>query len=177
MRDEYQLCKVTSKANIPVKSWSSGINFGNVCDLDIEVRTNPHAMDNNHVRNSSNLNHWISNSKYNPNWDLNPGLFCFKKCCTIQLFGCFVFDSKNWQKTLILDLGLRSKLWHTLWSWSTIVWSIISIQASRIWIDVQTGRFPVYTQISSITGAVPSPTKSWKFAYSNWECKFHHKII
>ena len=117
MRDEYQLCKVTSKANIPVKSWSSGINFGNVCDLDIEVRTNPHAMDNNHVRNSSNLNHWISNSKYNPNWDLNPGLFCFKKCCTIQLFACFVFDSKNWQNfdfvynkistlTLTLALGL-----------------------------------------------------------------------
>ena len=62
------------------------------CDLDIEVRTNPYAMDNNHVRNSFNL--CISNSKYNPNWDLNPGLFCFQKCSTIDLFGCFcVFDS------------------------------------------------------------------------------------
>ena len=44
-------------------------------------------------------------------------VFLFQECCTIQLFGCFVFDSKNWQNfdfvynkmctmTLTLALGL-----------------------------------------------------------------------
>ena len=106
-----QLCEILSRSNLAVRSYGLETDFQYVCTailtLEIwpwvKVMTHPWIMDNNYV-------------KYYPDptwqWEVMARTGISSMCAL-------------WPWPWRYDLGSRS--WHTLGSWTTVVWNIIQI--------------------------------------------------
>ena len=106
-----QLREIISRSNLAVRSYGPDTDFGYVCTVTLTLEkwplvkfmTHPWVMDNNCV-------------KYYPNstwqWGVLARTWILGMCAP-------------WPWPWGYDLGSRS--WHTLGSWTTIVWNIIQI--------------------------------------------------
>ena len=116
-----QLCEILSRSNMAVRSYGPVTDFWYMCTVTltseiwpwVKVMTHPWAMDNNCV-------------KYyeypDPTWQW--GVMAQTQISSI----CAL-----WPWSWRYDLGSRS--WHTLGSWTSIVWNIIKIQfdSEELW--------------------------------------------
>ena len=106
-----QLCEILSKSNMAVRSYGQDTDYQYMCTVTltfeiwpwVKVMTHPWVMDNNCV-------------KYNPDPTWQWGVMARTRLSSI----CAL-----WPWPWRYDLG--SKSWHTLGSWTTIVWNIIQI--------------------------------------------------
>ena len=114
-----QLCEILSRSNLAVGSYGLDTDFQYVCTVIltleiwplVTVMTHPWVMDNNYV-------------KYYPDPTWQWGVMArtgISSMCAL------------WPWPWKYDLGSRS--WHTLGSWTTIVWNIIQIQlgSEELW--------------------------------------------
>ena len=121
-----------------VKSYGPDTDFWYVCTATltlevwpwVKVMTHPFVMDNNCM-------------KYYPDptwqWEVLARTLFFVRVCALRPW--------HWR----YDLGSRS--WHTLWSWTTIVWNTIQIEKG-------VKSYPLYTiwtdgQADTETGVIP----------------------
>ena len=105
-----RLCEIFSRSNLAMRSYGSDRGFGYVCTVTLtlqichwdKVMTHPWVMDNKCL-------------KYYqvPTWQWGVMV-------QTQIFGTL------WPWPWRYDL--RSRSWHTLGSWATIVWNIIQIK-------------------------------------------------
>ena len=111
-----QLCEILSRSNLTVRIYGPGTDFQYVCTVTltleiwpwVKVMTHPLVMDNNCVKNYPD-----------PIWQW--GVIAQTRISSM----CAL-----WPWPWRYDLGSRS--WHTLGSWTTIVWNYIQIgQGSR----------------------------------------------
>ena len=114
-----QLCEILPRSNLAVGSYGPDTDFWYMCTVTltseiwpwVEVMKHPWAMDNNCV-------------KYYPDpiwqWGVMARTRIFSICAL-------------WFWTGRYDLGSRS--WHTLGSWTSIVWNIIQIKlgSEELW--------------------------------------------
>ena len=131
-----QLCNILSRSNLAVRSYGSDTDFQYVCTVTltleiwpwVKVMTHPWVMDNNCV-------------KYypDPTWQ-------WRVMARTQISSICALWPCPWR----YDLGSRS--WHTIGSWTTIVWNIIQIQLGS---GVMAG-----TRISSMCALWPWP---WRY--------------
>ena len=106
-----QLCEILSRSNLAMRSYGPDTDFGYVCTVTltlelwplVKIMTHSWVMDNNRV-------------KYYPDSTWLWGVMARKRVLGM----CVLWP---WPKRY--DLGSRS--WHTLWSWTTIVWNITQI--------------------------------------------------
>ena len=119
-----QLCEILSRSNMAVRSYGPDMDFQYKCTVTltlkiwpwVKVMTHPSVMDNNCV-------------KYYPDPTWQWGVMAPTRISSM----CAL-----WPWPWTYDLGSRS--WHTLGSWTTIVWNIIQIQhgseeMARTWIS------------------------------------------
>ena len=124
-----QLCEILSRSNFAVRSCGPNLDFGYVWTVTLtleiwpwdKVMTHPWAMGNNRV-------------KYFPDPTVQWGVMA-----RTRILGMFA----RWPWLWRYDFGSRS--WHTLRSWTIIVWNIIQIQqvgqrygSDTKWTDGQT---------------------------------------
>ena len=115
-----QLCEILSRSNLAARSYGPNTDFQYVCTVTltleiwpwVKVMTHPGVMDNNCVK------YYL-----NPIWQW--GVIARTRISSI----CAL-----WPWPWRYDLGSRS--WHTLGSWTTIVWNIIQIQfgSEELWL-------------------------------------------
>ena len=107
-----QLCEILSRSNLAVRSNGPDTDFHHMCTVTltleiwpwVKIMTHPWVIDNNCV-------------KYYPDPTWQWGVIARTRISSM----CAL-----WPWPWRYDLG--SKSWHTLGSWTTIVWSIIQIQ-------------------------------------------------
>ena len=119
LRHGQQLCEILSRSNLAVRSYGPDTDIQYVCTVTltleiwpwVKVMTHPWVMDNNCV-------------KYYPDPTWQWGVMA-----RIRISSMCALWPWPWR----YDFGSRS--WHTLASWTTIVWNIIQIQlgSEELW--------------------------------------------
>ena len=138
-----QLCEILSRSNLAVRSYGPDTDFQYMCTVTltleiwpwVKVMTHPWVMDNNCV-------------KYYPDPTWLWGVMA-----RTQISSMYALWPWPWR----YDLGSRS--WHTLGSWTTIVWIIIQIHlgSEELWPG---HGFPVCVQCDLDLGDVTLRLKS-----------------
>ena len=114
-----QSCEMLSRSNMAVKSYGLDMDFVYKCTVTlalevwpwVKVMTHPWVMDNNCVK------YYLD-----PTWQWGV------MARTRNLGMCALWPWP-WRYDLV------SRIWHTLWPWTTIVWNIIQIQhgSEELW--------------------------------------------
>ena len=112
-------CKILSRSNLPMRSYGPDTDFGYVCTVTLTLEIWPWVKVMTHS--------WVIDNKcvkYYPDPTWQWGVMARTRIsgiCTL------------WPWPWRYDLGWRS--WHTLGSWTTIVWNIIQIQlgSEELW--------------------------------------------
>ena len=114
-----QLCVTLSRSKFAVRSHGQNKNFQYMCTLTLTFEIWPWVKVMTH--------HWVMNNncvQFYPDQNLQWGVMAWT-----SIFGiCALWP---WPKRY--DLGSRK--WHTLGSWTTIVWNVIKIQlgSEELW--------------------------------------------